>query len=279
MIPKSVLDMMQCAACGHPDLGLGARRQPELVCEGCGERYPFVDGIPDMVPRSTVQKYRYYRTDTVLNLIAPAYDGLAPLMSLAVWQCPPMRYVDMAYRAIGRAQGGVFLECPINTGMVLGHIQPRWFKGTLLGIDSSWKMLQKARDRFEALGMGDQVTLLRGDPENLPLRPGSVRSLQSTNGLHCFHDRARVLEEFDRVLEAGGYCAGSTLVRGQGALADAILNTYERYGIFPMLRSREYVIQELRNHLGYEKMRHETYGSVLFYSGSKAGGSAGDADA
>jgi ubiquinone/menaquinone biosynthesis C-methylase UbiE/uncharacterized protein YbaR (Trm112 family) len=269
MIPKSVLDMMQCAACGHPDLGLGARRQPELVCESCGERYPFVDGIPDMVPRSTVQKYRYYRTDTLLNLIAPAYDLVAPLMSLAIWQCPPMRYVDMAYRSVGRSQGGVYLECPINTGLVLGHLKPRWFSGTILAIDSSWKMLHRARERFERLGMGEQVTLLRGDPENLPLRPGCIRSLQSPNGLHCFHDRARVLEEFDRVLEEGGYFSGSTLVRGQGALADAILDTYERYGIFPMLRSREYVIQELQNQLGYPALRHETYGSVFFFSGHK----------
>jgi ubiquinone/menaquinone biosynthesis C-methylase UbiE/uncharacterized protein YbaR (Trm112 family) len=269
MIPKSVLDMMQCAACGHPDLGVGTRRQPELVCEGCAERYPFVDGIVDMVPRSAVQKYRYYRTDTLLNLTAPVYDMAAPMMSLAIWQCPPMRFVDAAHRALGRAKGGVYLECPVSTGLVLGHVDPRQADGPVLGIDSSWKMLKRAQARFASQGLVDRVTLLRADPEHMPLRGQSVRSLQSPNGLHCFHDRTQVLREFDRVLEVGGFFSGSTLVRGQGALADAILDTYEHYGVFPMLRSRAYVIQELEERLGYPKIRHETYGATLFFSGNK----------
>lgn len=266
MIPKSVLDMMRCAACGHPDLGLGTRRQPELICENCGERYPFVDGILDMVPRSAVQKYRYYRTDTLLNLIAPFYDLTAPIMSMSVWQCPPLRYVDTAHRAVGRSNGGVYLECPIGTGLVLGHINPQHVKGPILGIDSSWKMLHRAQKRFDSLGMSDRVTLMRGDPENLPLRSNTVQSLQSPNGLHCFHDRAQVLEEFHRIMKPGAFFSGSTLIRGQGMVADFLLDLYEQYGVFPMLRSREYVLQELKNNLKYREFQHETYGSVFFFS-------------
>ncbi len=271
MIPRQVLDIMECPSCGHPELEIGTRRQPDLVCGGCGERYPIVDGVPDMVPRKKVQQYRYYRTDTLLNLIAPFYDVAAPLMSLAVWQCSPLRYVDMAHKAVGRSAGGAYLECPIGTGLVLGHIQAEHVEGPLIGVDSSWKMLRRAQARFEENGMASRVTLMRADPERLPFHPGAIRSLQSVNGLHAFHDRLKVLAEFNRVLEPGGFLSGSVLVRGQNALADTILDTYERYGVFPMLRSREFIISELRRVLGYPEVRHETYGSVFFFSSNKPG--------
>ena len=269
MIPKKVLDIMECPACHHPDLGIGTRRQPDLICEGCGERYPIVDGIPDMVPRKKAQQYRYYRTDTLLNLIAPIYNLTAPMMSLAVWQCSPLRYVDVAHKALGRSDGGAYLECPVGTGLLLGHIRAEHISGPLIGVDSSWKMLHQARERFESRGMGQRVTLLRADPEALPFRQGVIRSLQTVNGLHAFHDRLKALGEFDRVLEGGGYFAGSALVRGQNAVADALLATYERYGVFPMLRSREFVIAEIERVVGYPELRHETYGAVLFFSASK----------
>ena len=272
MVPEIVLDMMQCAACGHPELGIGTRREPELVCEGCGERYPLIDGIVDMVPRSTVQKYRYYRTDTLLNLIAPLYDVIAPIMSALVWRCPPLRYVDMAHKAVGRSQGGAYLECPIGTGFILDHIRAEHIEGPLIGVDSSWKMLRKARARFKANGMLDRVTLLRGDPEHLPLRDGTIRSLQSINGLHAFHERHLVIKEFNRLLEPGGFLSGSTLIRGHGAMADAILKQYERYGVFPMLRGRSFVINELRESLGHPELLTETFGAVLFFSSLKPSG-------
>ena len=269
MIPRSVLELLQCAACAQPGLALGGGLPAELICEGCGERYPFVQGIPDLIPRSAGEKYRYYRTDTLRNLIAPFYDLIAPLMSLGLWQCPPLRYVDAAHRAVGRTGTGVYLECPVGTGLVLAHIRAEHINGPLIGVDSSWKMLRRAQRRFEAAGMADRVTLLRADPEHLPFQDQVIRSLQSVNGLHGFHDRAQVLGEFNRILEPGGHIAGSTLVRGYGPLADLILEKYEQYGVFPMLRSREYVIQELNDLLAYPHVRRETYGAVFFFSGHK----------
>lgn len=271
MIQKTVLDLLRCAACGHPELTLGTRREPELVCEGCGERYPFVDGILDMVPRSAVQKYRYYRTDTLLNLIAPIYDLIAPAMSLAIWNCPPLRYVDMTHRALGRSLGGVYLECPLGTGFLLDHARGEHVQGPIIGIDSSWKMLQRARLRFQSGPMEGRVTLIRAEPEHLPIRTGAIRSLQSVNGLHAFHERQEVLREFDRVLEPGGFLSGSALVRGHGPIADAILDQFERYGVFPMLRSRQFLITQLKETLGYDKLRHETYGAVFFFSATRPG--------
>lgn len=278
MIDKSVLDLMQCPACGHPELALGNRRQPDLVCGVCGERYPFEAGIADMIPSSTVHQYRYYRTDTLLNLIAPIYDVVAPMMSVLAWQCPPMRYVDRTHKSLGRSKGGPYLACPIGTGLLQRHIGLDHIDGPIIGVDASWGMLRAARDRLDALGLRDRVTLLRCDPSRMPFQSDSMRALQSTNGLHTFHDRAAVLGEFDRVLQPGGYLSGSVLVRGQGALADVVLAAYERWGVFPMPRSREFMIRELEQVLDFDRFFVETHGAVLFYSAFKPASAVADAD-
>ena len=198
-------------------------------------------------------------------------------MSLIGWQCPPLRYVDKAHKAVGRAQGGVYLECPIGTGLILGHIKPEMhIDGPFVGVDSSWGMLRQAKRQFTSLGLEDKVTLMRCDPEHLPFKAESVRSLQSPNGLHTFNDRVRVLREFDRLLEPAGFLSGSTLVRGQGVMADTILGMYERYGVFPMLRSREFVIRELKNTLLYPNTTTETHGAILFFSATRPRIAEGD---
>jgi len=44
------LDWLKLLACPACRSGLDLRGQPEeLVCPGCGRRYPILDGIPDLV--------------------------------------------------------------------------------------------------------------------------------------------------------------------------------------------------------------------------------------
>ncbi len=46
-VPRLLLDIMQCPACGG---GLVESSQPpSLTCSGCGLRYPVEDGIPVML--------------------------------------------------------------------------------------------------------------------------------------------------------------------------------------------------------------------------------------
>ena len=269
MISADVVEILQCPSCQGSGLGLGPGLPAELVCSDCGARYPVVDGIPDMVPRESEEKSHHYRTDTLRNGIAPLYDLLAPAMSALVWNCPPIRYVDAHHRGIGRTDHGVYLECPVGTGLLLGHVRPERGGAPIVGVDLSWRMLRRAQRRLQQAGLSERVTLMRADPEQLPLKPGAVNSVQSVNGLHGFHDRQAVLAEFHRVLAPAGHLAGSTLVRGGGPLADMILRWFEQYGVTAPLRSREFVIQELEQALGYPGWLHETYGSAFFFSAHK----------
>jgi ubiquinone/menaquinone biosynthesis C-methylase UbiE/uncharacterized protein YbaR (Trm112 family) len=263
MLSKTILDLLQCPSCGDLHLQIGSGRRPALVCLGCQRCFPIVDGILDMTPPDKVSAPGNYRTETLSNLIAGVYDLVVPLMSLGVWRCSPLRYVDMANHAVGRANGGLLVAAPIGTGAPLDRVLADYHDLTIIGVDNSWKMLKKASKRFASCGK--RIQLIRTSFEHLPFRDGVVQSLYSPNGLHAFGDRVATLQEFARCLDEDGFLAGSALVRGQEGVADTLLDRYERYGVYPLLRTAEFLASELRE-APLDEIHFATYGAVMFYS-------------
>lgn len=261
MISRQLIDRLACTACGGVELSLGAGRRPELICAGCDYAFPIVDDIVDMTP-PLAPKPGDYRTDTVPDVVGGMVDLAAPLMSLTVWHCSPLRYVDAEHRAIGRANPGVFLEAPIGTGIVLDRVLSNYHDVCVIGVDSSWKMLRKAKKRFA----GDpRVHLVRARLDALPLRDDCVDSMHSLNGLNGVTEREQTLAEFRRVVRDGGFVSGTALIRGQELIADAVLDRYERWGVLPMLRTPEFLVAQMKA-CGLDNVRFETRGAVLFYS-------------
>jgi ubiquinone/menaquinone biosynthesis C-methylase UbiE len=257
---------LECPSCNDPNLKVGSARRPALVCSGCDQYFPVVDGIIDMTPSDRNPAPGNYRTETLFNLIAGVYDLVAPMMSLGVWRCSPLRYVDMSNQAVGRGNHGVLVAAPIGTGAQLDRVLAPYHDLTVIGVDQSWKMLRKAAKRFE--DTGQKVQLIRADFQHLPFRDGVVDSLISFNGLHTFEDRTRTLQEFGRCLRDDGFMTGSALVRGQEGVADTLLDRYERYGVYPLLRTAEFLTRELREG-PFRDVHFATYGAVMFYSALK----------
>lgn len=265
MISARTLALMRCPHCHHAELRLGSQRLPALWCTGCEARYPIVDGIPDMIPPSEAPEPGTYRTETLANLLAGISDAGAPLLSATLWQCSPLRWVDSENRALGRANGGVYLRAPMGTGMLLEHALADYHDLQIVGIDRSWNMLRKAQRRLAASGR--RVQLMRAEWTHLPLRDGVVDSIQSLNGLQIFGRRVDSLRELRRCLRAGGHISGSALIRGQKALTDAVLERLERYGVYPMLRTPEFLLQDLHA-AALQGVHYETRGAVMFFGGS-----------
>jgi len=263
MISTEVLDVLQCPTCLSGSLSLGAGRRPELICEACEVHYPIIDGIPDLVVQQPVPQQASYRTETLTNAIAGIFDYVAPVLSMAIWRCSPLLYVDLENRALGRANGGIFLEAPIGTGVTLSPVIAPYHDVCIIGVDKSWKMLHQAAKRFR--NVDARVQLIRADYERLPLKSAAVQSLQSINGLHVFTDRLATLKEFRRCIADGGHLSGSALVRAQEEVADVFLERYERYGIYPMLRSPEFLIQEMAA-VPFEDIHFSTHGAVMFFT-------------
>ena len=266
MISQEILRLMRCPACHHADLQLTARRHPSLECVKCRHTYPIVDGILDMVLPEEVPSPGQYRTEGLFNFIAGFYDVVAPAMSMAIWRCGPMHWVDSENRALGRANGGVYLKAPLGTGLVLDRVLAPYHEVTILGVDRSWKMLEQAAKRFEKLKTHHTLQLIRADYENLPFRPNAVDAIQSVNGIQAFPKRVEALKEFKRCVRHGGYLSGSSLIRGQEALADTTLARLERYGVYPMLRTAEFLLRDFQ-HAKLRQIEFETHGAVMFFAG------------
>jgi ubiquinone/menaquinone biosynthesis C-methylase UbiE/uncharacterized protein YbaR (Trm112 family) len=267
MISPNVFDCLRCPSCGDEELHLGSGRRPEVVCESCAHAYPIIDGIADMKAPDSAPAPGEYRTETLFNLIAGVYDIVAPAMSLGVWRCSPLRYVDLQNQALGRANGGILVAAPIGTGVVLNSVLADYHDITIIGFDQSWKMLRQAQERFE--GSSHDLHLIRADYESLPLRDDVADVVQSLNGLHTFTDRNAILAEFVRCLKPEGLLTGTALVRGQESMADTVLDRYERYGVYPLLRTAEFLRRELAEQPLVE-LNFETHGAVMFYSADSA---------
>ena len=263
MIDSTLLDILQCPTCHHAQLALHADPSPALHCDGCSARYPVVDGIPDLAP-AQAQTPDPYRPETLSNLIAGIYDQILPLMSSVVWRCSPLRFADWAHMVAGRGVGGFHLSFPINTGRVYEHIWGEHLNDLpIIGVDQSWNMLRRARKNLRRAGI-ENFYLIRADPNHLPFKEGAFDTLFSLNGLHAFAQREVVWGEMKRVVAQDGLLAGSTLVREENRLTDLVLDFYERQGVTPMPRSKDYVVAELQE-IADGEWFHESYGAVMFF--------------
>lgn len=80
--------------------------------------------------------------------------------------------------------------------------------GSVVGVDHAPQMLEMARQRATAAGLGN-VTFIEGDAQRLDLPPASFDAVLSRWGLMFFLPLVPALEELRRVLRPGGYLAAA----------------------------------------------------------------------
>jgi ubiquinone/menaquinone biosynthesis C-methylase UbiE len=112
----------------------------------------------------------------------------------------PILYAAMEGRAVSRA-----LDVATGTGRVplLLAAQP-WYIGTIEGIDIAPAMLDRARAKLEAAGLGKRVLLRQGDASRLPWPDESFDLVTSLEALEFFPRPRRALAEMIRTLKPGG---------------------------------------------------------------------------
>jgi len=95
----------------------------------------------------------------------------------------------------------VFVDVACGTGLLGGRIRERWPQATIIGVDVTTEMLDKARERLPE----DEFTQWRqGQAEQLPVESGIADVLTCTNAFHLVQDAPAALAEFRRVLKPGG---------------------------------------------------------------------------
>lgn len=267
MLAPALLDILKCPTCGaealEPTAAHGRHERGGLRCTACQALYDARRGIPDLTPRGPSDGL-HYRTESLYDAIAGVGDVALPLVSLTVWRCPPLRYIDWAHRAMGRARGGRLLVEPVGTGFIVKHVQSVHTTSPIIAVDVSWKMLFRAAARFRRAGL-EHISVLRARPDRLPFRDGAFSAVFSVNGVNGFTDRQAAVKEWGRVTEPGGSVLGSALCRGLERVADTLLRRYERMGLYPTPRSRDFLVSELTQHLDASRVTFETHGAAVFY--------------
>ena len=137
---------------------------------------------------------------------------LARLVGLALWGGDPKPYYD-SMRAIGELpEGAVVADAPCGAGAAFVALSPRQ-RLRYLALDLSPLMLERARQRARAFGL-DQIELVEGDAERIPLESGSVDLFLSSWGLHCMPHPEAAVREIARCLRRGGRVVGAMICRG-----------------------------------------------------------------
>lgn len=91
-----------------------------------------------------------------------------------------------------------------GTGFVAAGLGPR--ASQVVGIDQAGGMLAKARRNFAALGV-DNVTLMQGTVDALPLADDAVDAAVANMVLHHAPQPAEMLAEMARIVRPGGWVA------------------------------------------------------------------------
>jgi arsenite methyltransferase len=90
------------------------------------------------------------------------------------------------------------------------------FGSTVVGIDLSARNVASAGAEAERLGLADRLRFQVGDAEQLPLEDASLDAVICECAFCTFPDKARVAQEFARVLKPGGRVGLSDITRAPG---------------------------------------------------------------
>lgn len=117
--------------------------------------------------------------------------------------------------ALAGRVGAQVLDVATGTGRVplLLARQP-WFDGTAYGLDLAPAMLEQARAKAQAAGLGERVILRLGDAGSLPWPDASFDLVTALEALEYFPRPRRALAEMVRALRPGGTLVVSKFTDG-----------------------------------------------------------------
>ena len=139
----------------------------------------------------------------MFDAIADRYDLLNRIISLGIDQRWRRRTVD----ALALKPGAKVLDLATGTGDLAMMIARRHPDVTVVGVDPSAGMLAEGERKVAAAGLGERVTLRRGDAEQLEADDASVDGISMAFGIRNVVDRPKALREMARALKPGGRVA------------------------------------------------------------------------
>jgi ubiquinone/menaquinone biosynthesis C-methylase UbiE len=118
------------------------------------------------------------------------------------------RWLDLVARDASPAQGSLIVDVGCGTGRFCEPLAER-FSARVLGIEPSEQMLEVARKKTTS----GRVEFGRASADALPIGPASADTVFMSMVFHHLKDAGAVVQEFKRVLRAGGHVCVRTITR------------------------------------------------------------------
>lgn len=148
--------------------------------------------------------------------IAPRYDLLNRLISFGLdrgWRRALLDSLGTPCRVLDVATGTG------DVALALAHRHPQ---AAVVGLDPSVGMLEVARRKVAAAGLGERIELVEGDAQAMDFPGASFDACCIAFGIRNVPDRAAALAEMTRVLRPGGVLAVLELSEPQGGAMAAL---------------------------------------------------------
>lgn len=223
----------------------------------------------------------------MFDAIAARYDLLNHTLSAGIDRWWRRRAID-SLRLAGHER--VLDMCTGTADVAVAAARRVATRGHVIGVDFSHEMLRVAAAKIESAGLGNTISLVRGDATCIPVRDESVDVLTIAFGIRNVERPDRACREFARVLRPRGRLAVLEFALPTAPLVRAVYLTYFQhvlprigralsghqtaYGYLPAsvntFATPEEFVKLLRQS-GFLDVRAVplTFGTVFLYTGSR----------
>ncbi len=148
---------------------------------------------------------------------------------------------------------GVLVDVGCGPGYLIADISREFRELSIVGLDISEGMLQKASKNISAQGLKDNVSFRQGDVSALPFESDSLDFVVSTLSLHHWSEPAQGIREIHRVLKPEGQFLIFDLRRDSPRLFYWIIRFAQMFILpAPMRRNNEPTSSVLANYTPVE---------------------------
>jgi demethylmenaquinone methyltransferase/2-methoxy-6-polyprenyl-1,4-benzoquinol methylase len=150
-------------------------------------------------PYSGSTKGKKQQVAEMFDNIAPKYDFLNHFLSFGIDKIWRRKAIKLLMKHFPK----MILDVATGTGdFAIASLKTGAQK--VIGIDISEEMLSVGRKKIEAMGLSQQISLQKGDSEELVFMDGSFDAVTVAFGIRNFENLSMGLNELNRVLKPGG---------------------------------------------------------------------------
>lgn len=166
----------------------------------------------------------------MFNDIAPTYDRLNHILSLDIDRLWRKRVVQIV-RKLGAKY---IMDMATGTGDLAIALAKNIEGSTIYGADFSSEMLAVAKQKIEALGLTERISLTECNAEDIPLDDDAVDAATVAFGVRNFENQGKALTEMKRTIRRGGHLVVLEFSNPRFALVRWCYRLYSHY-ILPVI--------------------------------------------